>query len=338
MLNVAVIGLGGMGRGHFNIYNQLMAEGFPVKLVALCDINEKVFERLDIDTNIKEFMNSKVDLSNFKKYTSVDELLKNEKLDMVSIAVPTFEHAPIAIKCLNAGVNVLSEKPMALDTCQCQRMIDAAKKANKRLMIGQCLRFEGDYVYVKEAIEKGTYGKVLGAYFYRGGSRPSTPWFFNREKGGGALFDQHIHDVDIVNWFFGLPKAVQSVGVSVIPGSGYDAVSTNYIYDDNMMVNTQNRWIDRNGFFEEGYRITFEKATMVLEDGVFKVYGKGAEDITPEVDTNSPYYNEIKALAQAVLDDAPTPCHNTPEQTMDTIRLALAETESCDNNGAIVTL
>jgi predicted dehydrogenase len=77
---------------------------------------------------------------------------------------------------------------------------------------------------------------------------------------------------------------------------------------------------------------------MVLEDGVFKVYGKGAKDITPEVDTNSPYYNEIKALAQAVLDDAPTPCHNTPEQTMDTIRLALAETESCDNNGAIVTL
>ena len=337
MLKVAIIGLGGMGRGHLNVYMRLMSEGYPLEVVAVCDINEKVFERLDIETNLDEFKDVKVDFSKLHKYTNVDDLLANEELDVVSIATPTFEHSSVAIKCLKAGVNVLSEKPMGINPTVCQLMIDTAKKNNVRLMIGQCLRFQGNYCYVKECIEKGTHGKLLGAYMWRGGVRPATQWFFNREKGGGASFDQHIHDTDMVNWLFGLPKAVQSVGVNFIEGSGIDAISTNYIYDDNVMVNTHNRWIDFGTGFKAGYRFTFEKATIISEKGDMKVYRDG-QDITPEYDRTSAYYNEIKAFCDAVKDDTPIPEKNTPEQSLNTIRLALAEIESCEKNGAIVTL
>ncbi len=339
MIKVGLIGLGGMGRGHFNIYKQLMQEGYPIELTALCDINEAVFGEAKTDTNLEEFKSdNKFNFHDFHLYTSVDEMLENEELDMVSVVTPTFEHCAITLKCLKKGIHVLCEKPMALSVKHCQLMIDTAKETGKKLMIGQCLRFSPDYRFIKETIEKGTFGKVFGAFFYRGGSPTSTFWFRNREKGGGALFDQHIHDVDMVNWLFGVPKAVQSVGVSAMEGSGYDVVSTNYIYEDNIMVNTQNRWIDYDAGFESGYRVTFEKGSIIHDENGIRAFDKNGNNVTPDNLKASPYYNEIKAFADAIIKDTPVPQENTPESTMDTIRMALAETESCDLGGAIVTL
>lgn len=344
MIRAGLIGLGAMGRGHFSVFKKLMAEGYPVELVALCDIDEKRFGEKTTETNLDEFKkNNQFNFHDFHLYTSVDEMLEKENLDFVSIVAPTYEHYSITCQCLRAGVNVLCEKPMATSLEHCQIMIDTAKETGKKLMIGQCLRFHGEYRYIKECIEKGTFGKVFGAFFYRGGGPVLRKWFRTRELGGGALYDQHIHDVDLVNWMFGMPRAVQSVGASTVEGSGYDIVSTNYIYDNNIMVNTQNRWIDyvkgdiRPGF-DFGYRVTFEKASVVRDENGFRVFTKGTKDITPEVDKNSPYYNEIKALLDAVINDTPVPVENRPESTMDTIRLALAETESCDLGGAIVEL
>ena len=163
-------------------------------------------------------------------------------------------------------------------------------------------------------------------------------WFRNHTIGGGATFDQHIHDVDMVQWLFGMPKAVQSAGASAMEGSGYDWISTNYIYDDNIMVNTQNRWIDYGIGFEHGFRVTFEKASIVKDENGFRVFTKDNKDITPDLPKGSAYYNEIKALLDAVINDTPVPAENRPEASMETIRLTLAEIESCDNNGAVVEL
>ena len=339
MIRAAVIGLGGMGRGHFNVYKRLMAEGYPVELVALCDINEKVFGEKTTTTNLDEFKkNNDFNFHDFHLYTSVDEMLEKENLDFVSVVTPTYEHYSVTCKCLNAGVNVLSEKPMANNLEHCRIMIETAKKNNKKFMVGQCLRFQDDYRYIKECVEKGTFGKVLGAFFYRGGSPVTRMWFRNHAIGGGATFDQHIHDVDMVQWLFGMPKAVQSAGASAMEGSGYDWISTNYIYDDNIMVNTQNRWIDYGISFEHGFRVTFEKASIVKDENGFRVFTKDNKDITPELKMDSAYYNEIKALLDSVINDTPVPAENRPEASMETIRLTLAEIESCDNNGAVVEL
>ena len=351
-LRVGLIGLGGMGMGHFNIYVQLMNEGFPVELVALCDINRKKFvSRENKDTNLAEFKDSKVDFSNYNCYTSYNEMLEKENLDMVSVAVPTYEHYEATVCALNHGVNVLCEKPMALSERQCQLMLDAAKKNGKRLMIGQCLRFWGEYVAAKEIIDSGKYGKVVAASFFRGGQPPATEWFFDRHKGGGALFDQHIHDVDMVNYLFGLPKAVSSTGCVAVPGSGYDIVSTNYLYDG-MSITTQDDWMDFVPDFRAEFRINLEKATIKYNSlKGFSVYTNQADldggevfgpvtksiNVTPDIDKNSGYYNEVKYFINSILNNTENTI-NPPESSMNTIRIALAETKSCDLNGEIVTL
>jgi predicted dehydrogenase len=141
MLKAALIGLGGMGRGHFDNYIRLMKEDAPVKLVAVCDINPEKFRITKVDFNIGGIVSDKQDFSAFRQYTSADEMLEKEELDLVSIAIPTYLHCEMAVKCLKAGANVFSEKPMALKVEDCRRMIDTANECGKQLMIGQCLRF-----------------------------------------------------------------------------------------------------------------------------------------------------------------------------------------------------
>jgi predicted dehydrogenase len=216
-------------------------------------------------------------------------------------------------------------------------MIDTAKKNNKRLMIGQCLRFWGEYAVAKQFIENGELGKPVAARFYRGGSSPSKDsWYFERHKGGGALFDQHIHDIDMVNYLFGLPKAVSSIGCNAVPGSGYDIVSTNYLYDG-MSITTQDDWMGHKYAFGMEFHINFEKGTIILNDDGFKVYHAKKKDITPEFKSGEGYYNEIKYFTNSILNNTENTI-NPPESSMNTIKIALAETKSCDKKGEIVTL
>lgn len=131
MLKVGLIGIGFMGRGHLENYIKLESEGFPLKLVAICDIDPEKFENKFTPGNIK-IGEKKFDFSKYRLYTSIDKMLENEKLDYVDIALPTYLHSQATVKALNAGINVLCEKPMALNLEQCQAMIDAAKKNNKK--------------------------------------------------------------------------------------------------------------------------------------------------------------------------------------------------------------
>ena len=147
MLNVAIIGFGGIAKAaHLNPYLQLQKDGF-VKLVAVCDVcSEQFTEKAEInigesDSGLSEEVN---------KYTDYKEMLQKESVDMVDICLPTFLHAEATIYALNAGCHVLCEKPMSLNYDLCSAMVDAANKNGKKLMIGQCLRFFNIYNFLKE--------------------------------------------------------------------------------------------------------------------------------------------------------------------------------------------
>jgi len=197
VLKVGLIGLGFMGSTHLENYLRLEAEGVPVKLVAICDIDEEKFKGKAVTGNI-ETGSSKVDFSRFELYTDIDEMLNKGGFDYIDIALPTYLHAEVTIKALNKGYHVLCEKPMAMNSEECAKMIEAAKKAGKTLMIAQCLRFWPEYEYLKECVDSGRYGKVISGYFFRGGTTPiwsHDNWLLQNEKSGGCLMDQHIHDV-----------------------------------------------------------------------------------------------------------------------------------------------
>lgn len=350
MIKAAIIGIGSMGRGHLNNYIKFMKENKGIELVAICDVDKKKFENYKADFNIGDMANGEFDFSKFHCYLDVDEMLEKEKeLDMVSVIVPTYLHCEISCKCLEHGINVFCEKPMALNAEQCEKMIKTAEKNGKRLMIGQCLRFWEEYEYLKECVDTNRFGKVISAYFFRGGSTPVwsyNDWYHKKELGGGAVYDQHIHDVDMVNHLFGLPSKVSSVGINYYEGSNYDAVSTNYVYPDGMVVNSQNDWCEATGFAAL-YRVNFEKATVRYENGVLSVAdasarnGKidgdfaGTEYKVIAVDGVSAYEKEILYFADCIRNGKKIE-FNTPYDSMATIKLVHAEIASCDKNGETV--
>ncbi|MBE6650551.1 MAG: Gfo/Idh/MocA family oxidoreductase [Ruminococcaceae bacterium] len=338
MLKMGLVGLGGMGRGHLTQLEKLMADGVGIELVALCDIDPKAFGKVKTSLNLEGMEKSDYDFSKYHCYDNVDEMLANEKLDLVNVVVPTYEHSTVACKVMNAGVNCLCEKPMAISISQCQLMIDTAKKNNVRLMIGQCLRFWGEWVVLKDFFTSGRLGAPIGGFYYRNGGTPTKDWYLCREKGGGALFDQHIHDVDMVNYLYGVPKAVSTVGKIVIPGSGYDTCATNYIYDENYCVHTENLWVNHESGFRHGFRADFEEGTVVFDEKGFRAFSKGYKAIDlPAVPQLGGHYPEIKYFVELIENNGINTI-NPPESSLDTIRIALAEAKSADLGGAIVEL
>ncbi|MHB1151825.1 MAG: Gfo/Idh/MocA family protein [Eubacteriales bacterium] len=340
MLKAALIGLGGMGRGHFDNYLRMMKEGAPVELVAVCDINPEKFKIAKVDFNIGGVVSDKQDFSAFRQYTSADEMLEKEELDLVSIAIPTYLHCEMSVKCLKAGANVFCEKPMALKVEDCRKMIDTANACGKQLMIGQCLRFWGEYEVAKQIISGGELGKPIGGYFWRGGGSPANDpnnWYLHREMSGGCLFDQHVHDVDMIQYLYGMPEAVSSVGRAVFPDNGQDTVSTNYIYDGDYAVNAQDDWTLKGHGFSMTFRINFEGGTLYMDHGGFRLAKADGTVITPEHSTENAYYKEIKYLIGLILSGEKNTV-NPPEDSMKAIMIASAEAQSADNHGELVSI
>ncbi len=330
-----------MGRGHLENYQRLMNEGYPVKLVALCDVDAKKWKGEFVPGNI-DVGAEKFNFGQYSLYSSIDEMLAKEKLDYVDIALPTYLHAENAIKALEAGCHVLCEKPMARTAEECASMIDASRKTGKTLMIAQCLRFWPAYEKLKEIVDNKRFGEVSCAYFYRGGGTPKwsfEDWLMKKELSGGALLDQHIHDVDTINWLFGTPDSVSTTAKNIIPGSGYDVVSTNYHYPDGRVVNAQDDWtINGKLPFNMIFRVSFQTGSVILDkhDGLLVTPdGEKPEELDLPKDTG--YYREIRYFCEC-LQSGQKPGRCTPESTRETIRIAQAEMRSADQGGKTVSL
>jgi predicted dehydrogenase len=341
ILKTAVVGIGAMGRGHVEVYQRLEKEGFNVKLTAICDVDKEKLEGTKrAEGNLDNVGKSETNYSDYNKYTDINELLKNEELDYVDIVLPTYLHAKMSILALNKGLHVFCEKPMALNPNLCNRMIEASKKAGKKLMIGQCLRFWPEYEILHKYVKEEIFGKVLCAYFYRGGGTPQWSfenWLLQKSKGGGALLDQHAHDVDMINYLFGMPKYVSSSGISVFENSGHDCVSTNYYYDDGKVINAQDDWCLNGEYgFNHTFRVNFEKGAIIM-DGGFRILPNGKEAFTPDYEQESAYYRELRYFINAIINDTEIEI-TPPESTADTIKIIDAETKSANKGGKLVFL
>ncbi|MCL1796263.1 MAG: Gfo/Idh/MocA family oxidoreductase [Clostridia bacterium] len=341
MIKVGLVGIGFMGRGHLDQYLRLENEGFDVKLVALCDVDTQKFTSFSSQGgNMGALGQGAYDFTKYALYEKMDEMLAKEHLDYVDIALPTHLHAEYACKAMRAGASVLCEKPMALTPDECQSMIDTANETGKRLMIAQCLRFWPAYEILKEYVVNQTFGKITCAYFARHGGTPVWSyegWLLDETRSGGCLLDQHVHDVDMVNWLLGKPLAVSTLGVNRHPGGGFDAVSTQYRYEG-MVINTQDDWT-MNGAdmpFQMLFRVNFERGALLFEGANVTVYPNGSKGFEV-VRADTGYYREIKYYINH-LKSGETMSVATPESTKQTIEIATAERESARQGGAWVEL
>ena len=338
-MRAALIGLGAMGRGHLDNYLRMLKDGGPLQLVAVCDVDPAKFENFQGQLNLEGIGDSHYDFSQFHCYHDLDEMLAKEDLEFVTIALPTFLHCQTTVKCLQRGFHVLCEKPMAMDAAECRLMIETAQRCNQQLMIGHCLRFWGEYEFIKQTMESGIYGKAVAAYFYRGGSTPMWSyenWLLKADRGGGAVYDQHVHDVDMVQYLFGMPREVCTLGQVVIPGSNFDTVSTNYDYP-NLVVNSQNDWTLSGIAFSMGFRVNFEHGTVQMDQDGLHVAATGEAFREPAYDHENAYYKEVLYFADCILHQKQNSI-NPPEDSLQTILLVHAEIESAKHGGKPVAL
>lgn len=331
-LKVCILGYGGIARSHRKGYELLESKGnSPVELVALCDIDEKQFENVVSINNAEDSGSQKT----YNTYTDLDKMLEIEKPDIIDICLPTYLHCEYASKLLLAGFNVQCEKPMGLNTKECETILEVQRKSGKHLFIGMCLRFDSYYLELKKMIDDGRFGKVNAAFFKRESQLPRwgyDGWFHDYDRCGGVAMDLHIHDVDMIRFLFGEPKSVSSVTVDAEVKCR--TITTNFCYDD-MLVNAIGDWGFANSWkFHSGYRVNFEKATVICEKGVITVYPEDNEPYEHKFDKNNHMAEEIEYFANTILGNF-TNTVSTPESAAKTVELIETIIESADNNGAL---
>jgi predicted dehydrogenase len=216
-------------------------------------------------------------------------------------------------------------------------MVETAERSGKKLMIGQCLRFWPGYEYLKEVVETEQFGKVTEGYFYRGSGAPKD-WFLDEKLSGGAIMDMHIHDTDMINYLFGRPDKVSTLGRNVLPGSGYDIVSTHYFYKDAKVINAQVDWTLEGDFgFYMGYRVNFERGNVVFDGGGVKVNPNDGAGFMVELSPDAGYYRELVYFLNAIIQDKPIVIC-TPESAAESLEIIEAEVQSANAEGEWIVL
>ncbi len=334
MLKFAIVGFGGLAKLHYGNVEKVQKAHNDIKLVALCDVDPDAFKS-QAELNIGS-TNLNLDFTGLNIYNSAEELFEKEELDFIITAIPTFEHARIAVMALNKGIHVFSEKPMARTLDQAKEMIDAAKKNNKTLMIGQCVRYFPEYVYAKELMDEGKYGKVVRANFSRLSAFPQwcwQQWYSKEEWSGGAALDLHVHDVDFISYAFGRPKSVSSTVTNL--EHTHDSIVTNYEYDDKTVVATGD-WSLPTGFtFSAEFMIHFENAALELKDGVLTLYKNDKTKETITVEPKDGYVEEVVDFITCIKEGRWSTINN-PDTAYQSLEIALAEKLSGDKKEKVV--
>ena len=203
-LRVGIIGCGGIATSK---HMPSLAKVKEVEMVAFCDI----IEERAIDA-AKRF-----GAEGSKHYVDYKELLKDETLDVVHVCTPNRSHSFITVDALEAGKHVMCEKPMAINSEEAKKMVDAAKRTGKMLTIGYQNRQRKDAKYLKAEADAGVFGDIYYAKATALRRRAVPTWgvFINEyEQGGGPLIDIGTHALDLTLWTMDNYKPKYCVGTT----------------------------------------------------------------------------------------------------------------------------
>ncbi|TLM71181.1 Gfo/Idh/MocA family protein [Pseudarthrobacter sp. NamB4] len=271
-LRVGVVGIGWAGQQHLKAYAAL--DG--VSIVSLAGMEQELRDSLQAEHSIPN------------AFADWKEMLDHGGLDAISVAVPTFLHAPITIAALERGVHVLSEKPIARNAVEGQAMVDAARKAGRVLDVAFNHRRRGDIKALKEVIDEGGLGRpyyAKASWLRRSGIPTIGSWFTNPElAGGGPLADIGVHALDYALHLLGEPKvvAVSAATHSELGpqgrggGSAYSALASSHAFEVEDFASAFLRLEGGGTLLIEASWATYRETDDLLD---FTVYGTdgGAE-------------------------------------------------------------
>jgi predicted dehydrogenase len=325
-IKVGVIGLGMMGLTHLDVYSKRS----DVKIVAISDIlPDRLTGKVRAVGNIQGQAQGGFDYNSARQHDEGMKLIADKEVDLVDICLPTPLHHDYALKALKKGKHVLVEKPLARTAKEAAHLAKAAGKANKLSMCGMCMRFWPGWTWLKDVVEKGTYGKVFAAQFRRVASHPGGPFYSDGEKCGGAMLDLHIHDTDFIQYCFGIPTAVTTAGYNKTT-SHPDHVITRYHYDHIPLLTAEGGWVMSPGFpFVMQYTVNFERATAVFDLSAPKplMLYEGGKGQPVELEPGMGYEREIAYFLNCIATGQ-SPSIVTLESAAKTVKIVEAEGKS----------
>jgi len=198
-LRVAMIGCGGISEMHI----RAMRKFADVEVVAAADADSQRLKRMESEFGISQLF------ADWKK------MLKEAKPDAVNICTPNALHAQPALDALAAGCHVMVEKPMAMNPGECRRMIDAAKKAGKKLAVGFQYRFHPNSQFLMRARNDGRFGNIMFVRCQALRRRGIPNWGVFGQKhlqGGGPLIDIGVHVIEMAHYVMGQPRPIAAAG------------------------------------------------------------------------------------------------------------------------------
>ena len=278
MLKIGLIGCGFMGGMHSACYKALE----NAQVVAVADVRREKAEEIAKVHGAQIFANG-------------EELIENAEVDIVDICLPTYLHTLHAVKAMKAGRNVFIEKPVCMTREEGALLLQTEKETGAKVQVGHVIRLWDEYVWLKEVVDKREYGEIQTAVFKRLSSRPTwgwENWLHDAAKSGSMALDLHIHDVDYMRYIMGEPKDLTSKVMRNELGI-IEQIFTTFTYDQ-AVVTIEGCWDYPADFpFDFGFRVKFEKATVVLDGNGLAVYPKEGGQIRPEIKAAYEGDNEI---------------------------------------------
>lgn len=203
-IKIGIIGVGNMGKSHAQ---HIMEGNTPhVELAALCDIDGEKLEW------------AAENFPDVARFSNATEMMKSGLIDSVLIAVPHYDHAPLAIEAFKLGLHVYCEKPAGVYTKQVLEMNEAAKKSGKVFSMGFNQRTRNVFQKIRSLVQSGELGHIKKVIWiitnwyrpqaYHDSSAWRSTW---KLEGGGTIVNQNPHNIDLFQWMFGMPDQVMSV-------------------------------------------------------------------------------------------------------------------------------
>lgn len=306
IIHICLIGCGRAGMIHARNYKNKVANA---TITAVVDASEDAVKAAAEELGIAKY------------FTDYHDILHDTDIDAVVVVAPTNLHRQIVIDCANAGKHIFCEKPMAMNTQECDEMIEACEKNHVKLQIGFMRRFDSSFCEAKRLLDEGEIGELVQVHSCTRGPSKPQPWMYDLKKSNGILAEVNSHDIDSLRWMTGsdIDTLYAVAGNFRNPEAREDHPD---YYDSVLMSGTTKNGIhfciDGAAYIQYGYD---SKMELIGTKGKIQVGRSDKEFVhctTVENGTKTPfvgswrtlfidaYLEEDTSFVQAILDDTPT--------------------------------
>jgi len=305
-VRVGIVGSGTIGRVHAEAIQQ--CEG--VQIAAVSDVELGRAKTLAADFEVPHAL------------TDYRKLVGEESVDAVLVCSPNNTHLPVVLAAIDAGKDVLCEKPLAMNAREARRMVEAAQKADRILMAGQSSRYTAPAIFMKKLAESGRFGDIYygkGLWLRRTGI--PRGWFQDaKQSAGGPLIDLGVHAIDLLWWLMDNPKPAAAYGVTFdhlgSTGQGMGGWGVNYSpskfsvedmvgaivrFEDGRALGIDISWAAHTGdLYWLRFFGTKGGGQIQPEPMIYQTDGETKLDTVPQLNQQNPYVNEDQHFVDCI--------------------------------------